>query len=151
MKPLIDTLREIAKESGKNAGEDRYGPNVMAKMAKNEVSMERYVEWLESQPIEMLEKTYWILMTGWGERREGLVNVTTLFRDALTKVKSRTPSKGSRKKAKPEAQAEASPHVKSKKKKKKKKCCDLPKIVKLKKGGKKCKSCGKKWKPKAKA
>ena len=85
---LRDTLEEILVEGAKKAGPDAHGPNLLRKMARDEVSMDRYIEWLESQPVEMLQKTYWIMVSGWNERREGLTNVTTLFRDAIGYVDS---------------------------------------------------------------
>lgn len=137
MKPLFDTVKEISREGGKDAAKGGHGPGVMAKFANDDVSIEKYVAWLESQPEEMLRKTYYLLMTGWGERRQGLADVTTLFRDAIRIV-----SIGGRKVKATEVETEKSPP------KKKRRCCDDRKIVKMKNGGKRCKNCGKKWKPK---
>ena len=109
----------------------------MAKFAEDEVSLKKYVAWLESQPLDMLQKTYYILMTGWGERRDGLADVSSLFRDA---IKIGTVRAGASDKPSVDPTPEEP--------KKKKRCCSDRKIVKLKSGGKRCKNCGKKWKPK---
>lgn len=149
---LRDSLEEILVEEAKKAGPDAHGPNLMRKMARDEVSMDRYVKWLESQPVEMLQKTYWIMIAGWNERREGLANVTTLFRDAIGYVSSN----GSR----PAATATVPALPTSSKDealvdgivaraKKKKDCCPQPAIVKTE-TGKYCKTCGKRWKRKKK-
>jgi hypothetical protein len=138
VKPLYDTVKMIAREKGKLASKGGHCSNVMAKFAEDEVSLRKYIAWLESQPVEMLQKTYYILMTGWGERREGLADVSSLFRDAIKTVTARGLVR--------EKPAEDPPPKKPKKRKKK--CCGDQKIVKLKSGGKRCKNCGKKWKPK---
>lgn len=99
----------------------------MAKFERSEVSIKEYVLWLESQPAEMLDKTYHLLMTGWDARREGLADVTTLFRDASGYVGRNGPR----------AEKEGKPL-----------CCKTPEFVKRETGGRMCRSCGKKWKPK---
>lgn len=137
MKPLYDTLKAIARERGKIAGKGGHCSNLMAKFAEDEASLKEYIGWLESQPVEMLQKTYYILMTGWGERRDGLADVSSLFRDAIKTATVRAAAK-----EKPAGDPEP------KKPKKKRKCCSDQRITKLKSGGKRCKNCGKKWKPK---
>jgi len=137
MKPLFDTVKEVAREGGKDAAKGGHGAGVMAKFSENDVSIQKYVAWLESQPVEMLQKTYYLLLTGWGERRQGLADVTTLFREAIAII-----SAGGRKERVPDPEVVAGPP------KKKKRCCESREIVKLKNGGKKCKNCGKKWKAK---
>jgi hypothetical protein len=122
---IEDALREILHESSKHAGDKRYGRNIMAKLERDEVSLKAYVLWLESQPAEMLDKTYHLLMTGWDARREGLADVTTLFRDASGYVARNGPRAV-----------------------KKAPCCETPEFVKRETGGRMCRSCGKKWKPK---
>ena len=143
---LRDTLEEILVEGTKKAGPDAHGPNLLRKMARDEVSMDRYIEWLESQPVEMLQKTYWIMVSGWNERREGLTNVTTLFRDAIGYVSSN----GSRpaENVTPPApkrlnSAEGLAHME------KQKACAHTEPTKTE-SGKHCDACGKRWKKKVK-
>lgn len=142
MKPLFDTVKEISREGGKDAAKGGHGPGVMAKFSENDVSIEKYVTWLESQPADMLQKTYYLLMTGWLDRRQGLADVTSLFRDAIRIVSS-----GGRVEKEPATAPE--PVQEEKATKKKKRCCESREIVKMKNGGKRCKNCGKKWKAKA--
>ncbi len=141
-----DALESILVEEAKKAGPYAHGPNLMRRMARDEVEMDKYIEWLESQPVEMLQKTYWIMIAGWNGRREGLANVTTLFRDAIGYVSSNGPR--SVESVTPPApkrlnSAEGLEHMAAQK------ACAHTETTKTD-TGKYCNACGKRWRKKKK-